>query len=191
MKLRDYAKLNSVTYRTAYNHWKAGLIKGKQLETGTIVVENSNTTNNNSEIKVATYARVSTSENKTNLETQSERLVSFANAKGFIVSKIVKEIASGLNDERPKLTALLNDKTIDFIIVEHNDRFSRFGFNFIKTLLNQQGRDIIVINPPQNDKDDLIEDFVSIITSFCARIYGQRRNKRNTEKLIKELSENN
>ena len=190
MKLRDYAKLNSVTYRTAYNHWKSGLIKGKQLETGTIVVDDIKN-DSKTEIKVATYARVSTSENKTQLETQSERLVSFANANSYIVSKVVKEIASGLNDERPKLTSLLNDESIDFIIVEHNDRFSRFGFNFIKQLLQQQGRDIIVINPPQNDKDDLIEDFVSIITSFCARIYGQRRNKRNTEKLIKELSENN
>lgn len=188
MKLSEYAKLNSISYLTAYKHFKKGFIKGKQLATGTIVIDNIFSENiDNEDIIVATYARVSTSENKNNMETQSERLVSFANAKGYKVKKIVKEIASGLNDNRPKLIDLLNDNTIKYIIVEHSDRFSRFGFNFVKTLLNKSNRDIIVINPPVNDKEDLIEDFVNIITCFCAKIYGKRKNKRNTEKLIKEL----
>jgi len=54
--------------------------------------------------------------------------------------------------------------------------------------LDIQNRKIEVINNIIDDKDDLIQDFISIITSFCARIYGQRRCKRHTEKLIKELS---
>jgi predicted site-specific integrase-resolvase len=52
-----------------------------------------------------------------------------------------------------------------------------------------QGRDIEVINKQENDRDDLMQDFVSIITSFTARLYGQRRTKRKTEQLIKSLEE--
>ena len=72
-------------------------------------------------------------------------------------------------------------------MVEHKDRLCRFGLNYIQKLLALQGREIEIVNPVEDDKEDLIQDFVSIITSFCARIYGQRRTKRKTEQLIKEL----
>jgi predicted site-specific integrase-resolvase len=158
------------------------------LPSGTIIIGETTQKNiTTNELRVVTYSRVSTSENKSNLDTQSERLVNYANARGYKVYKIVKEIASGLNDKRPKLTELLKDKSIDIIIVEHDDRLTRFGFNYIETLLNADNRHIEVINPPSNVKEDLIEDFISIITSFCARIYGQRRSKRNTEKMISDL----
>lgn len=62
--------------------------------------------------------------------------------------------------------------------------------NYIKKLLELDGRSIEIINTHDNDRDDLMQDFVSIITSFTARLYGQRRSKRNTEKLIKELGNN-
>jgi len=187
IKLSEYAKKNSITYKTAYLHWKEGLIVGKQLSTGTILIKNIDN-NNTTEHCVATYARVSSSENKSNLDNQSDRLVSFANAKGYKVSKIVKEIGSGLNDDRKKLYDLLNDDSIKIILVEHKDRFSRFGLNYIKLLLEKQGRKLEIINEVNNDSEDLMQDFVSIITSFCARIYGKHRTKRSTEKLIKELN---
>jgi putative resolvase len=72
--------------------------------------------------------------------------------------------------------------------VEHKDRLTRFGFKYIEVLMEIQGRKIEVINNLEDDKDDLIQDFISVITSFCARIYGQRRSKKSTEKLIKELN---
>ena len=83
---------------------------------------------------------------------------------------------------------MLLDESIKKIVVEHSDRFSRFGLNYIKKLLNIQGREIEIINEQSNDRDDLMQDFVSIITSFCERLYGKRRNKRRTEKIIEELS---
>lgn len=60
--------------------------------------------------------------------------------------------------------------------------------NYIETLLEMNGRKIEVVNPSLNERDDLMSDFVSIITSFCSRLYGLRRSKRNTEKLIKALN---
>lgn len=188
MKLSEYARRNDITYLTAQRHWAKGYIKGKQLTSGTIVVfEDDNEVVIPKEIQIATYARVSSSQNKKNLETQQTRLINYANAKGYKTTSNVKEIGSGLNDDRPKLTKLLQDKDIDIILVEHKDRLTRFGFNYIEKLMETQNRKIEVINNLEDDKEDLIQDFVSIITSFCARIYGKRRNKRKTEKLIKEL----
>jgi predicted site-specific integrase-resolvase len=73
------------------------------------------------------------------------------------------------------------------LVVEHKDRLTRFGFNYISILCKHIGCEIVVLNESNNDKEDLIQDFISVITSFCARIYGQRRTKRKTEALIKEL----
>lgn len=73
------------------------------------------------------------------------------------------------------------------LVVEHKDRLSRFGTSYIEIACKHFGCDVIYINDVSDEKEDLIQDFVSVITSFCARIYGQRRNKRRTEKLIKEL----
>jgi len=108
-------------------------------------------------------------------------------ARGYKVSKVVKEVGSGLNDERPKLDSLLKDRSIKIIVVEHKDRFSRFGLNYIQTLLSMDDRKIEIVNESGDDKEDLMQDFVSIVTSFCARLYGLRRNRRRTEKLIQEL----
>lgn len=140
---------------------------------------------------VGIYARVSSSENKGNLERQKERLENYCAARGYKILRTVTEIGSGLNDKRPKLENLLTDESIKLIVVEHSDRLARFGLNYIQKLLELQGRKIEVINEQSNDRDDLMQDFVSIITSFCARLYGMRRNKRRTEQIIQELERQN
>jgi predicted site-specific integrase-resolvase len=189
MKLSEYAKKNNLTYQSALRHWKNGLLNGKQLATGTIVIfEDDSEAVKNKIVQVATYARVSSSQNKDDLDKQQDRLIDYANAKGYKTIYNIKEIGSGLNDSRPQLIKLLRCSLIDIILVEHKDRLTRFGFKYIEELLDIQGRKIEVINNIPDDKDDLIQDFISVITSFCARIYGQRRCKRKTEKLIKELN---
>ena len=111
-------------------------------------------------------------------------------AKGWQVHQVVKEVGSGVNDQRPKLIKLLGDSSITLIVVEHKDCLTRFGYNYIETLLAQQGRWIEVVNLAENDKEDLLNDLTSIIYSFCARVYGQRRAKRKTEKITAELKQN-
>lgn len=183
LKLSEYAKKNSLTYQSAWNHFKQGKIpNARQLPSGTVVIDEPNPTYN--EDYTIIYARVSSSENKSNLDTQSERLYNFCVANGWIVNEIVKECASGLNDERPKLSKIFKERKATRIVIEHKDRLTRFGFNYIKLLYPEC--DIVVVNPCE-DKEDLFEDFVSIVTSFCARIYGKRRTKRRTEDIIKAL----
>ena len=122
MKLSQYAKQQGISYKTALRWWKAGTIKGYQAATGTIIVTE------NEPIKqaerVAIYARVSSAEHKANLERQAERLSQYCEARGYQIAKIVKEIASGLNDGRPKLATLLKDTSITRIVVEHKDRIN-------------------------------------------------------------------
>lgn len=86
-----------------------------------------------------------------------------------------------------KLLAILADPTVKIIVVEHKDRLTRFGFKYIETLLAMQGRSIEVVNITENPIEDLIADMVSILYSFSARLYGQRRAKRKTEHIVKEL----
>jgi putative resolvase len=92
-----------------------------------------------------------------------------------------------VNDSRPKLLSLLKDTSITLLVVEHRDRLTRFGFHYLETLLETQGRSIEVVNVAENDKEDLLADLVAILYSFTARLYGQRRAKRKTERLVTEL----
>lgn len=188
VKLSKYAKMSGVSVRTLWRRIKDGSLKVEYSDTGRVFVNIEN--EQPFMLNVCIYARVSSSENKNNLEKQKERLLSYCNAKGYKVCKVVTEIGSGLNDERKKLESVLLDKSINLIVVEHKDRLSRFGLNYIQKLLELDNRKIEIVNPQSNDEDDLMQDFVSIITSFTARLYGRRRSKRVTEKLIKEISEN-
>lgn len=189
MKLSVYARKLGISYHTAWRWFQAGRIAGYQADTGTIIVTEPVVPETPVPVtqKVVIYTRVSAAENKSNLEAQAGRLQDYCAAKGWPVAQVVKEIGSGVNDNRPKLLKLLTDPTVTLIVVEHKDRLTRFGFNYIEQLLAIQGRRIEVINQAENGKEDLIQDFVSIVTSFCARLYGQRRCKRKTERIIAEL----
>jgi putative resolvase len=187
MKRRTCAEHVGVRYETAWRWFKAGKIKGRQLDTGTIIVTEDFDEPVEVDVIVVVYARVSANENRPNLDTQAERLSAYCAAKGWKVHKVVKEVGSGINDGRKKLLAILADPTVKIIVVEHKDRLTRFGFKYIETLLAIQGRSIEVVNITENPLEDLIADLVSIIYSFSARLYGQRRAKRKTEQIVKEL----
>ena len=148
MKLSAYARQIGISYRTAWRWFKAGKLAGYQVDTGTIIITDSipETAKVVADEKVAIYTRVSAAENKDNLEGQAKRLIDYCAAKGYRVALVVKEIGSGVNDTRPKLMKLLTDPSITLIVVEHKDRLTRFGFNYLEKLLVMQGRRIEVIN---------------------------------------------
>jgi putative resolvase len=182
MRLSEYAKKMGVSYTTAFRWWKAGRLDAYQLDTGTIIVREPAT--RQEALKVAIYARVSSEGQKEHVIRQLDRLREYALAKGYQVAKEVTEIASGLNDHRPKLMKLLVDPSIGTIIVEHKDRLTRFGFNYIDQLLAMQGRKLEVVFATDTN-NELVDDFVAVITSMAARIYGRRNSKRRAEKVQK------
>src|SRR5262245_35644227 len=175
MKLSQYAKRAGVTYKTAWRWWKQGQLDAYQTPSGTVIVRDVPAA---SPVKgrVVLYARVSSADQKSDLERQMQRLRGSAAAMGYSVSKVVREIASGLNDHRPKLARLLTDPTIGTVVVEHRDRLTRFGYEYIRQLLETQGRHLEVLFPSDTD-NELVDDFVSMITSLAARLYGRRNAK--------------
>lgn len=185
MRLREYAKWAGVTYRTAWEHFRTGKIPGaEQLPTGTIVVPDRD---DHKPSYTVVYARESSADRKSCLKSQAERLVAFCNANGWTVQEIVEEIGSGLNDNRKKLKRILKDRKASRIVVEHQDRLTRFGAEYLKMLCDTFDCELVIVNPIEDQKQDLMQDFVDIVTCFCARIYGQRRGQRKTEELINKL----
>ncbi|MCC5664785.1 IS607 family transposase [Nostoc sp. CHAB 5784] len=190
MKLSDYAKTLGISYLTAWRHYKAGKIPypTEQLPTGTVIVDYDPKKISGGVVKVAIYARVSSAENKDNLDRQAERLSQYAIAKGYQIAYVIKEIGSGLNDNRKKLEKLFLKDDYDILLVEHKDRLGRFGTHYIDILLKRLGVNLEVVNLSDNGRDELMQDLVAIITSFAARLYGQRRAKRKTEKIVETLN---
>jgi predicted site-specific integrase-resolvase len=189
MKLSDWCKAQGITYRTGWNWFKECKmpVTAYKTPTGTIIVQEETLEEvSNIPKECYIYCRVSTPERKKSLELQVDRCTNYANANGFIIKKIIKEIASGMNDKRSKLIKMLEAEP-HYIIVENKDRLTRFGFNYLELLLNKLNSKIIVINESTEDKEDLMKDFVSIITSFCGRLYGQRRSRDISHKIKDDL----
>jgi predicted site-specific integrase-resolvase len=159
-----------VTAKTASQWWKAGQLDAYQLPTGTSIVREPKT----GATGAALDARVSSADQKDDVTRQMQRLRDDAAARGYPVVAEVTEIASGLNDERPKLKKLLTDARVGVLVVEHQDRLTRFGYGYIATLLDAHGRRVEAVFP-SDPGNDLVDDCVAVITSMAARI-DRRRN---------------
>jgi len=186
MKLSEWARKNNISYKTAWRWFHKGQlpVRAKQLETGTILVfeDEPEVTDEN----VTIYCRVSSHDQKEDLACQVERLKSFASAKGWIVKEVITEIGSGLNGKRPKLIKILSDSKTKIVLVEHKDRLVRFGFEYLESALKAQNRKIVVVDQEEQNLD-IWQDFVDIVTSMCARIYGKRGARNRAKKAIEVI----
>ena len=175
MKLAVWARKQGIDYKTAYRWFRDGIlpVPSRQLPTGTILVDEIQKV-----AAVTLYSRVSSAGQKADLDRQTARLVQYATERGLLVTAAVSEIGSGLNGHRPKLVKLLADPQVGTIIVEHRDRLARFGSEYVEAALRASGRNVLVVDATEM-KDDLVQDMIDVLTSFCARLYGRRsaRNK--------------
>lgn len=188
MKLSTWAKRKGISYRTAWRWFKEGKLPvvAEQTPTGTILIKEDAINPN----AVAVYARVSSSDQKKDLDQQIARLVLFANKNGWSVAHTIAEIGSGLNGHRPKLMKLLTNSNIKIILVEHRDRLMRFGAEYVESALAAQGRKLIVADETEL-KDDLVQDMIEVLTSFCARLYGRRSAKNKAKKALETIQNEN
>lgn len=188
MKLSTWAKKQGISYKTAWRLWSTGKLPlpAEQLATGTIIVKEPEASYEAGPSSVVLYARVSSSDLKQDLDRQLSRLVEYTTSQGLQVKGAIKEIGSGLNGKRTKLLSILRDPNVRTIVVEHKDRLVRFGFEYMEALLTASGRRIIVVDESEM-KDDLVQDMIDVLTSFCARLYGRRSAKNRAKKALKEI----
>ena len=67
------------------------------------------------------------------------------------------------------------------VVIEYPDRLARFGFEYLKFFMESFGVELVVLNGRENEEDinrELAEDLIAIVTSFAARIYGNRGAKK-------------
>jgi len=191
MKLSQWAKRQGIHYNTAYRWFNEGNmpVSAYKTKSGSIMVEEQSSNVKNNE-KIFIYARVSSNNKKDDLNRQVKRCIDFCNAKGFEVKKIYKEIASGMNDNRPQFWKML-DSEPTCVVIEHKDRLTRFGFNYLERLLHKLNCELIVMNRDAEDESDLIKDMMSIITSYCCRLYGIRRGQNKANNIKKTIIQEN
>ena len=152
------------------------------------------------EVKAVIYARVSSSDQKSDLERQIEYLTEYCTAKGYRVADILSDIASGLKTDRRGLLKLFNyivNRQVDVIVITYKDRLTRFGFEYLEYFFRQYGVKIEVVygGEPKNAHQELVEDLLAIVTSFAGKLYGMRSHKsrrvvQGFKKLLKEVEEN-
>lgn len=124
----------------------------------------------------ATYARVSSNEQKQkgDLDRQSQRLSEYCAKNNLMVTHIIRDVGSGLNDNRSgfiRLTDLIISGKVNKLVVEHKDRLTRFQFKFIKKMFESYGCEVIVVNGADvSSEEELTADMVSLITSFSGKV---------------------
>ena len=133
------------------------------------------------------YARVSSRDQRDDLDRQVGRVVEWATQNGYRPDEVVKEIGSGLNGNRRRLRRLVADRTVKTIVVEHRDRLCRFGCEYLESALAGRGTRILVMDDNEAD-DDLVRDVTEVMTSLCARLYGRRSARRRAEKAMEAAS---
>ncbi|MBI4680939.1 MAG: IS607 family transposase [Nitrospirae bacterium] len=177
-------------YKTAYRWFRNGIlpIPSTQIKsTGTILVHPSVP---GSDSGVALYARVSSADQKQDLDRQIARLSKFAAEQGMrVVESVVEsitEIGSALNGRRSKFIRLLKNPKIGIIVSEHRDRLARFGSEYIEAALAASGRRLIIVDSSEM-KDDLVGDMIDVLTLFCARLYGRRSAKNKAKKALEAI----
>ena len=132
------------------------------------------------------YAQVSSSDQKSDLDRQVARVLTWATENGYKIDKVVTEVGSALNGHRRKFLTLLGDPNVTTILVEHRDRFCRFGADYVEAALGAQSRRLVVVDPAEID-DDLVRDVTELLTSLCARLYGRRSASNKAQKAIEAV----
>ncbi|WP_203925097.1 IS607 family transposase, partial [Rugosimonospora africana] len=107
------------------------------------------------------------------LQRQVARVTMWASGRKLAVGRVVTEVGCALGGHRKNFLGLLRDPDVSTIVVEHGDRFARFGAEYVEAALSAQGRRLRVVDPAKVD-DDLVGDPAEIVTSLCAGLYGRR-----------------
>jgi putative resolvase len=185
VKLSEWARQQGVSYQTAWRWVKDGKmpVPVTQAPSGTWLVAEPTPGASAVSGRVVAYCRVSSADQKADLDRQAARVVDGANGLGLPVAEVVTEVGSGLNGRRRKLHRVLSDPQAAVIVVEHRDRLARFGVEHLEAVLSASGRRLVVLDPTET-ADDLVRDITEVLTSMCARLYGRRAAKNRAARAV-------
>jgi predicted site-specific integrase-resolvase len=172
VNLKEWAKREGVHPVTAYRWFREGKLPVSARRVGGLILVEPPADSAPAET-VVVYARVSSADQRADLDRQVARVAAWATGQNLAVARVVTEVGSALNGRGKKFLALLRDPVVTTIVVEHRDRFARFGAEYVEAALTAQGRRLLVVDPAEVD-DDLVRDVTEILTSLCARLYGRR-----------------
>ena len=190
MLVKEWARLEGLHPQTVWKWCRQGTmpVPVEQTPTGMWLIHDPKyetaSQPNPADSRTVCYARVSSGDQKNDLQRQADRLKAFALSMGVEKPEIVTETGSGMNDRRRKLNRLLADPTVGTLIVEHRDRLARMNMGLVESALKAQGRRIIVVDDTGPD-DDLVRDMTEVLTSFCARLYGRRTARRKADAALR------
>jgi putative resolvase len=185
VNLTEWARAQGIAPRTAYRWFREGTlpVPAERVGPRTILVNiEANIAAQKTE-GVGLYARVSSHDQKTDLERQTARLVEWATKAGHRVVRVESEIGSGMNGGRSKARRVLADPDVTVVVVEHKDRLGRMNVELVEAALSATGRRLLVLDEGER-QDDLVRDMVEILTSFCARLYGRRSANNRARKAL-------
>ena len=185
VNLTEWARAQGIAPRTAYRWFREGTlpVPAERVGPRTILVNIDANTSPAVSGGVGLYARVSSRDQKTDLERQTARLSAWAAKAGHKVVRIESEIASGMNGCRSKAKRLLADPKVTTVVVEHKDRLGRANVELVEAALSATGRRLVVLDEGEVE-DDLVQDIVDVLTWFCARLYGRRSAKNRARKAL-------
>lgn len=178
MNLTEWAKAQGISPHTAYRWFRNGTlpVPAERVGPRMILVNIEANTAPGSIGGVGLYARVSSPDQKADLERQVARLSAWASKAGHRVVRVESEIASGMNGGRVKAGRLLADPEVTAVVVEHKDRLGRMNVELVEAALSAAGRRLVVLDDGEVE-DDVVRDMVEVLTSLCARLYGSRSAK--------------
>ena len=134
------------------------------------------------------YARVSSHDQRADLDRQVARLTGWAAQAGLPVARVEAEVGSGMNGARAKARRLLADPAVTVVVVEHRDRLGRMNTELVEAALSAQHRRLVVLDGGEEVTDDLVRDMIEVLTSFCARLYGRRSARNRAEKALRRAA---
>lgn len=173
VNLAVWAERNGVARVTAYRWFRAGLLPVPAQRVGRLILVDGPAAQADRSGQTVVYARVSSADQRSDVDRQVARVASWATGQQMAVDRVVTEVGSALNVRRRKFLGLLRDPAVRRIVVEHRDRFCRFGSEYVEAALGAQGRELVVVDSVEVD-DDLVRDMTEILTSMCGRLYGKR-----------------
>ena len=181
MNLKEWAGVQGIHPVTAYRWFRDGKLPVPARRVGGLILVDA-PGSAAATGGVAVYARVSAADQRADLDRQVARVTAWATGEGLSVGRVVTGVGSALNGKRRKFLALLRDESVATVVVEHRDRFARFGAEYVEAALSAQGRRLLAVDPAEVD-DDLVRDVTEILTSLCARLYGRRAAKKRAERI--------